>query len=193
MKNKTSACTLQVINHLITIKKKIIRAHTAGTMDMSKLLHPWCAAWLEAVGSFLLIAQTCFFFCLLFWRTGEAKLSWAQQWTSPLMSARMRPLHAASPHVTKAHIPWQQEFRNGQTLSWPRELRWEGVPQSLPQGRPQSVGCLAAMLPPLGSAPPPARGMMALVSAGLKFDAPSLMFFTRQAFNRDYRLPGICW
>lgn len=120
---------------------------------MSKLLHPWCAAWLEAVGSFLLIAQTCSFFVCFFGGQGEAKLSWAQQWTSPLMSARMRPLHAASPHVTKAHIPWQQEFRNGQTLSWPRELQWEGVPQSLPQGWPQSVGCLAAMLPPLGGCP----------------------------------------
>lgn len=129
---------------------------------MSKLLHPWCAAWLEAVGSFLLIAQTCSFFVCFFGGQGEAKLSWAQQWTSPLMSARMRPLHAASPHVTKAHIPWQQEFRNGQTLSWPRELQWEGVPQSLPQGWPQSLGCLAAMLPPLGGAPLPARGMMAL-------------------------------
>lgn len=54
MKNKTLACNLQVINHLTTVKKKIIRAHDAGAVNMSTLV---MCCMVKAVGSLLLISQ----------------------------------------------------------------------------------------------------------------------------------------
>lgn len=147
MKNKTSACNLQVINHKTTIKK-IIRVHNSEAMDLWRPLHRWCAAWSEAVGSLLLVAQTCWF-CLLFGRHGRQSFHEFSVehllWCVPgwaLCTLTVLP-------SLWQHVPEGSNSGGGWHSPDPGSADRMGL-GSLPQGWLWSTGSLVALLPPLG-------------------------------------------
>lgn len=123
MKNKTSACNLQVINHLTTVKKKIIRAHDAGAMDTSKPLHRRRCRVIAAHSP----KPVFFFFFSAFWRAGGGKASVSSVATVSPDAARTRPLQAPSPHIPDPHVLRRQSFRSGLSRGG------HGLPGSLPQ------------------------------------------------------------
>lgn len=73
MKNKTSACTLQVINHLITIKKKINQGTYCWDKGHVKATSPVMRCVVGGCGVISAYSPNLLFFCLLFWRTGGGK------------------------------------------------------------------------------------------------------------------------
>lgn len=124
-----------------------------------------------------------FVFCLLFGERGEAKLSWAQRWPSPLMLPGCHPftlpvltsLMHTSPEGSHLGVGWH--------APGPESCGWQGVPGSLPRwpGAKAGHGLWAPLQPcshPWGM-PHWHEGRWRWVSAGLKFDVPSLMFFTK--------------
>lgn len=77
MKTKTSACNLQVINHLTTVKK-MIRVHNSETMDLVKATAPVMCCMVRGCEVTAACSPNLLSFCLLFgrhWRQSFHELS----------------------------------------------------------------------------------------------------------------------
>lgn len=186
MKNKTSACNLQVINHKTTIKK-IIRVYNSEAMDPWRPLHRWCAAWSEAVGSLLLVAQTCWFsVCFLEGMGGKVFMSSVLSISSDVcqdeLSAHCQSSHPCGNTYPKAVIPEGADTLLTPDLQteWGRDPcpRAGCGPQAPSQPCSHSWGC-----------PVTIRDNRIM---GLQLHAPSSVVFTSWAFDQDYRLPHMC-
>lgn len=145
MKNKTSACNLQVINHLTTVKK-MIRVHNSETMDLVKATAPVMCCRVRSCGVTAACSPNLLGFLFVFQKALEAKLSWVKCWASVLMCPRLRSPHPSS-HACGTYIPKGSNSGGGWHSTGPWSCDRVGL-GSLPQGWLESICPLTALPPP---------------------------------------------
>lgn len=193
MKNKTSGCTLQVINHLITIKKKNNQGTYCWDNGHVKATSPVMRYVVGGCGVISAYSPNLLFFCLLFLKdrgrqsfhelSGEHLL-----WRLPGWDPFMLPVLTWLRHT----YPDSRNLGMGRHSPGTGSCGGRGYRSPCPRAGCNLWAPLQPRSHPWGVPHRQHKGWWHWVSAGLKFDAPSLMFFARRAFDRDYRLPSIC-